>query len=73
MADTRKENINWKLDTNGDGTTTIEVVQVAVLMDIRYELQKLNLLLHCPNFTAIPAILRTIRRNTTKRKRRKKS
>lgn len=35
-------------------------------MDIRDELQKLNALLGCHNFTAIPNVLRGIRRNTAK-------
>lgn len=73
MDDTRKKNISWSLRTNANGTTTIEAVQVAVLMDLRDELQKLNTLLNCQNFIDIPAILRTIRRNTTKPRRRKKS
>ncbi len=36
--------------------------QLAVLMDIRDELQRLNGLLHCGNFTGIPMTLRSIRR-----------
>lgn len=72
MDDKRKANIKWNLNTNYDGTTAIETVQAAVLMDIRDELQKLNRLLHCSNFTDIPHILRTIRRNTAKKPRRRK-
>jgi hypothetical protein len=37
-------------------------------MDIREELQRLNRLLHCQNFTAIPSELRKIARNTAKPK-----
>lgn len=44
---------------------------LAVLMDIRAELKKLNSLLHCQNATDIPHILRDIKRNTTKPKRRR--
>lgn len=44
---------------------------IAVLMDIREELRRLNLLLHCPNFTRIPQTLREIQKNTKKRKRRR--
>lgn len=73
MADTRKANINWNLQTNGNGTTPVDAAQLAVLMDLRDELQKLNRLLHCRNFIEIPLILRAIRRNTIKRKRGKKS
>lgn len=63
----RKKDFNWSLpeENTWDGT------KVAVLMDIRDELKQLNRLLSCSNFTKIPQILRTIRRNTTKRKRRK--
>jgi hypothetical protein len=39
-------------------------VQVALLMDVRDELQKLNALLHCHNFTGMPETLRQVRRNT---------
>lgn len=39
-----------------------EHVGIEVLMDIRDELQQLNRLLNCRNFTGIPATLRTISR-----------
>ena len=73
MSDRRRENRNWYV-AGEDGTLYENMrdgVSVAVLMDIRAELQTLNALLACPNFIAIPQILRTIRRNTTKPKRRK--
>lgn len=73
MADTRHKGISWILHPNSSGNITLEQVNVAVLMDIRDELKELNRLLHCSNFVAIPTILRTIRRNTTKRRRNKKS
>jgi hypothetical protein len=41
-------------------------------MDIRAELQTLNRLLHCPNFTGIPQTLRSIRRSMPTRKRKAK-
>lgn len=57
----------WSLPRTATGSIqTWEAVQVAVLMDIRHELQVLNGLLGCSNFTAIPAVLRSIRRNTAK-------
>lgn len=62
--ETRFKDRTWSL---GDGTgkiATWEQAQMAVLYDIRDELKTLNRLLSCPNFTAIPAVLRTIRRNT---------
>lgn len=43
-----------------------EAAHLAVMMDIRDELKRLNLLLHCYNFTQIPGVLRSIRRNTAK-------
>lgn len=44
-------------------------VGIEVLMDIRSELRALNALLHCPNFVAIPTILRQVRANTSTPKR----
>jgi hypothetical protein len=66
MPDRRRANRNWYVaDEKGDLHGNMrDGVSVAVLMDIRDELQKLNALLACPNFTSIPTILRTIRRNT---------
>ena len=43
--------------------------QIAVLMDIRDELKRLNALLHCENFQAIPNLLRAIEPNTKKKPR----
>ena len=73
MADERKKNANWRLSTNENGTTPHGDAELAVLMDIRDELQDLNRLLACPNFRAIPSLLRLIRTNTAKpRKPRRK-
>lgn len=47
MVDTRKKNVSWKLHTNADGTTSNMDAQLAVLMDIRDELQALNRLANC--------------------------
>jgi hypothetical protein len=44
----------------------MEQAQLAVLMDIRVELQTLNRVLACPNFQAIPQTLKRISRNTAK-------
>lgn len=41
--------------------------QVAVLMDIRYELQQLNTLLGSPNFVSLPSVLRQVRDHTRPR------
>lgn len=71
MADTRHKDVSWNLYTNSSGNITLEQVNVAVLMDIRDEMKQLNRLFHCSNFLEIPRILRTIRRNTTKRRYKK--
>lgn len=63
--------VNWNLPTFGDGLTW-EHVNVAVLMDIRTELHRLNNILQCPNFLEILVTLSDIKRNTKRRKRVKK-
>lgn len=63
----RNANRDWNLPD----TLNWDHVSVAVLMDIRDELKTLNRLLHCQNFTNIPSKLDDIRRNTTRRRRRK--
>jgi hypothetical protein len=50
-----------------------EAAHLAVLMDLRDELKDLNNLFRCQNFLAIPHILRIIRKNTTKHRRKKLS
>ena len=54
-------NRDWDISPalNG-GIRTIQDAQLAVLMDIRDELQTLNRLLSCDNFTAIPRNLERI-------------
>ncbi|BAQ16071.1 hypothetical protein [Methyloceanibacter caenitepidi] len=58
----RKKNVNWDLPDKNSW----DAANLALLMDIRDELQKLNALLACRNFTDIPTILRGIRTNTAK-------
>lgn len=65
----RHKDGRWSLPETGIGW---EHVNVAVLMDIRDELQRLNSLLYCHNFTGIPETLRGIKRNTMKPRRRKR-
>lgn len=66
-------NANWSVvDENTGVVPTWERAGIAVLMDIRTELQRLNNLLSCPNFTAIPGTLRTIAQHTTPQKPRKR-
>ena len=71
MTDKRKKNVAWEVADETGKVATWDCVQVAVLMDIRDELQRLNRLLHCSNFTDIPMILRRVEKNTTKRKPKK--
>lgn len=65
-VDRRLKNVNWSVAEQDGTVPSWERVGVAVMMDIRDELQTLNRLLGCPNFTQIPATLRAIRRNTAK-------
>lgn len=72
MSD-RYKNIDWHCGgyrTPGKiHDVTTDNAQLSVLMDLRDELQRLNTLLHCHNFTAIPHTLRSIQKNTTKKRR----
>ena len=69
MADRRGKNQNWQpLDEDGKAPTW-ERAGIAVLMDIRDELQRLNAAIYCPNFIGIPRTLRAIQKNTAKRRR----
>ena len=45
-----------------DKNCSFEAAHLAVLMDLRDELKKLNTLLHCQNFVDIPKTLRSIQR-----------
>jgi hypothetical protein len=58
----------WTVADKDGQVPTWERVGIAVLMDIRDELQTLNRLLACPNFLGIPHTLTRIARNTTKKK-----
>ena len=68
----RHRNLQWILP---EGTPNAEggcnhswaSLHAALLMDLRDELQKLNALLHCDNFIAIPQKLDAVVRNTAKR------
>lgn len=66
----RYRDVDWTLPADAIGTW--ERVNTAILMDIRDELKRLNSLLHCSNFTAIPFKLDAIRNNTTPKKKRPK-
>lgn len=74
-VDRRRANVNWHLLTeNGSqyAPDSYAMVQAALLMDIRAELEKLNALLHCQNFVGIPSTLRGIRRAMPVRRKAKK-
>lgn len=65
----RFKDANWNLTADHTGRIdSWDGVKIAVLMDIRDELKKLNGLLHCSNFVAIPQILRDIKRGKCHRK-----
>jgi len=71
MVDTRHKDSNWIISDYKDSSEvgSWQQVQCAILMDIRDELKRLNGLLHCDNFQAIPRHLRQIRLNTNHKKR----
>jgi predicted transcriptional regulator len=43
------KNWDWTIDKNINGKYSVETAQLAVLMDIRNELQEINRRLRCPN------------------------
>ena len=69
MADQRRKNQAWNVcEPNGTPLDlyTYGAAQLAVLQDIRDELQKLNAILNRPDFQAVPRKLDRISRNTAK-------
>lgn len=60
MADTRQRNVNWSINAGASGMFSVAQARLAVLMDIRDELQAINRILGCPNFRAIPQRLSRI-------------
>lgn len=76
-VDPRQANRTWTLVNAQDhwGISPVEYhgMSLALLMDLRDELQKLNRLLHCPNFQQIPARLAAIERHTKARKYKKRA
>lgn len=67
---TKFKDIEWDLADSAGNISTWERVQIAVLMDIRDELHRLNNVIQCHNFIAVPGKLDRIIRNTTKRRKR---
>jgi hypothetical protein len=70
MADRRRANVHWDVAEENGQIPSWERVGIAVLMDIRDELQRLNALLHCENFTGIPRTLKSIQRKLPTRRTR---
>ena len=58
----RHADFKWNLP-DGNPTHQWASIHTALLMDLRDELQKLNTLLHCDNFTRLPRELRGLRRD----------
>lgn len=73
MTDNRCKNFTWGLNTNPNGSLPTDQCQLAVLMDIREELQGLRRIFECANFLGMPAVLREVAANTKKPKRRRKA
>lgn len=60
---------SWRLYESDGGGFQSDQVTHALLMDIRRELKRLNNVLQCPNFMAVPAKLDQIAKNTRKRRK----
>jgi hypothetical protein len=78
-VDGRSKDVRWRLNVSDQGTVSTNDAQLAVLMDIRDELQAANRTLNaierqvcCRNATAVPRILRKIEENTQRKSRAKK-
>lgn len=72
--DQRHKDADWVFPTTDKGAIEEwQYVGIAVMMDVRDELKKLNALLHCHNTVAIPEILRGIKRNTANLPKAKKA
>jgi hypothetical protein len=68
MSDRRAKNANWTVRGEFDESTSFPGAQLAVLMDIRDELQELNRRMACSDLLALPKLLRAIKDNTEKPK-----
>lgn len=70
MSDTRRSNKDWTVCGEQAGDMIgWDGAKLAVLMDLRDELKKLNTLLHCSKFTSLPDTLRKIERNTRRKRK----
>jgi hypothetical protein len=59
-------NVRWNLECYDAAGAFWPAAMLGKLMDLQDELKKLNALLHCHNFTAIPKKLDAISENTRK-------
>jgi hypothetical protein len=62
-------NVDWYVRTEQGSLMSVEHAQLAVLMDIRRELRRLNAVFSCPDVRGIPRTLQQISQNTTPKKR----
>ena len=73
MTDKRKRNVVWHIKTNTDGTTPQQDAHLAVLMDIRDEMQAINAKLDCYRVReALDAIAKMHKNGVTIRRTRKR-
>lgn len=69
----RHKGIDWDMpDHPSGGVERHEDARLAVLMDLRDELKQLNRVFACHNFQAVPDLLRAIKSNTTKPRKKKR-
>jgi hypothetical protein len=66
------KDINWSVSDDGKYAKSVEHAQLAVLMDIRDELKRVNVRLDCHETLRIPRYLRDIRRLLTPQEKEKK-
>lgn len=62
---------SWRKSLGGGCSMSKADWQMVIQIRILRELEELNRLLACPNFTGIPQTLRAIKKNTTKPRKRK--
>ena len=65
----KQANAQWDLWESDDNLYSPDQVLLAVMMDIRAEIRRLNSVLQCPNFISVPSKLDQIARNTKRRKK----
>ena len=70
LIDKRCKDLNWTM-RGDDGPVSFAGAQLAVLMDIRDELQAIRRRLDCSATVQIPRYLADIKRNTAKPEKRK--